>query len=73
MKIERNPVRLKEWRESTVSEIMGAKEAAEFLGISEPTLRQIAETDPTFPRRKVGARYLYGRTALVEWVNSGRD
>lgn len=48
-------------------EVMGVKEAAEFLAISERTLRRWIAAK-RLPYAKIGGTLLFRRQALLEWL-----
>lgn len=52
-------------------EILDFNEAAAFLGISTKTFSKILKTED-LPGRKVGREWKFSRSALLEWVGSGR-
>lgn len=53
---------------STLSLLMSAEEAAHQLGISRPTVFQLAHRED-FPSIKIGKRLLISRAGLEDWVN----
>ncbi len=50
------------------NEILTQGEAAQFLKISVDLLRRATE-EKVIPFRRLGSRILYGRQALLRWVN----
>ena len=49
-------------------EIMNMEQVALFLGVSKETVRKpVAEEG--LRRRRVGERWLFGRRAIIAWVN----
>lgn len=54
--------------ESTFPEVLTQCEAARFLRISVPLLRNLTENN-TVPSKRVGSRVIYGREALRRWIN----
>lgn len=57
--------------EADVREILNFAEAATFLGVSLKTLSKVLHHE-NLPARKVGREWKFSRTALVEWIGSGR-
>ena len=53
---------------NTTSLLMSAEEAAHQLGISRPTVFQLAHRED-FPSLKIGKRLLISRAGLEDWVN----
>jgi len=51
---------------------MNLDEAAAFLGVSLRTFLRVLHTED-LPCRKVGREWKFSRSALVEWVASGRS
>lgn len=49
-------------------EIMNMEQVALFLGVSKETVRKTA-AEEGLRRRRVGERWLFGRRAIVAWVN----
>ncbi len=49
--------------------VFNLKEAADYLGISTPTLVQLLKSGRIFYRR-VGQRWLISKTALDNWLNN---
>lgn len=48
------------------AETLNLAEAAEFLGVSTKWLRTHAQQERV-PCRKIGSRWLFSRTVLVQW------
>ena len=43
-------------------------------GISVPTVEELLETDPTFPRRiRIGRRWFYWRGDLLRWLERNQQ
>ena len=55
-------------RENENQEVLTQGEAARFLKISVDTLRRATE-EKIIPSRRLGGRILYGRQALLKWLN----
>jgi excisionase family DNA binding protein len=53
-------------------EILNIDEAADLLGVSVKTFNKVLHTQD-IPARKVGREWKFSRSALVEWVGSGRS
>jgi hypothetical protein len=49
--------------------VLTAKDAAEMLQISIPTLRDHFLCRPDFPKIKAGTKFLIPRKALEDWIN----
>ena len=49
--------------------VFNLKEAAEYLGISAPTLVGLLKSGE-IPSRRAGQRWLISKTALDEWLNA---
>ncbi|MBQ9127164.1 MAG: helix-turn-helix domain-containing protein [Thermoguttaceae bacterium] len=49
-------------------EIMNMEQVALFLGVSKETVRKMV-AEEGLPHRRVGERWLFGRRAIVAWVN----
>lgn len=49
-------------------EIMNMEQVALFLGVSKETVRKMV-AEEGLPHRRVGERRLFGRRAIVAWVN----
>lgn len=54
------------------AEILRPAQAAQFCGISRRHLYNIAESDPTFPRKIVISRRYVGwrRESLIDWLRA---
>ncbi len=48
-------------------ENLNVDEAAEFLGVSTPTIHRLKALDK-IPFKKVGTRVIYQRSALTKWL-----
>lgn len=46
---------------------LNLKEAAEFMGVSEPTMRQIARRED-FPAVRVGKRWIIPSREFTDWL-----
>lgn len=58
--------------ESVADELIGFKEAAELLQVSDKTLiKLLAEED--LPARKLGNKWIFSKEALIQWVRDGRS
>jgi len=53
-------------------EIMTIEQAAELLGVSVKTFNKVLHSQ-SIPARKIGREWKFSRTALIEWVGSGRS
>lgn len=49
-------------------DVLTAEEAARFLRISISTLYQLVK-EGALPLRRIGTRLIFGRQALLKWVN----
>lgn len=49
--------------------IMNSKQAAEFLGVGERTIRQAAR-DGTLPGKRIGRAWRFSRRALLDWLSA---
>ncbi len=52
--------------------VFNLKEAADYLGISTPTLVRLLKSDRIFYRR-VGQRWLISKTTLDTWLNNTNE
>jgi len=52
------------------NEIMTVDEVAAFLRVNRKTIYQYA-TRQRIPHRKVGRRFLFSKSALMEWLTGG--
>ena len=51
---------------------IGVEEAAEYLGVKPSTIREwIKKTD--IPANKIGKQWKFKKSALDEWVKSGKS
>lgn len=48
--------------------LLSRKEAAELLGVAEPTFRKMVATDPRLPRYKVGSGLRFNKAALLNYI-----
>lgn len=53
-------------------EILTIEEAALLLGVSVKTFNKVLHSQ-SIPARKIGREWKFSRTALIEWVGSGRS
>lgn len=53
-------------------EILTIEEAAELLGVSVKTFNKVLHAE-CIPARKIGREWKFSRSALIEWVGSGRS
>jgi excisionase family DNA binding protein len=53
-------------------EILNIEEAAALLGVSVKTFNKVLHSD-NIPARKIGREWKFSRSALIEWVGSGRS
>lgn len=50
-------------------EILTMKEAAEYLKVSDDTIRRRLKDDPgAFPGRQIGRQWRFSKRALLRWV-----
>jgi excisionase family DNA binding protein len=52
-------------------DILNVEEAASLLGVSVKTFNKVLHAED-MPARKIGREWKFSRTALIEWVGSGR-
>lgn len=56
-------------KEIVCDEILSLEDVCNWLGVSERTvIRYVEEYD--FPCRKMGTTRLFGRKAIIDWVNN---
>ena len=55
----------------TVKDILNVEEAAAPLGVSVKTFNKVLHAED-MPARKIGREWKFSRSALIEWVGSGR-
>jgi len=55
----------------TTKDILNVEEAASLLGVSVKTFNKVLHAED-MPARKIGREWKFSRTALIEWVGSGR-
>lgn len=55
---------------TSFQDVLTLEEAADFLRISVPSLLKLAKTRE-IPARRIGTRIIFGKEALLHWVNSG--
>ena len=55
----------------TVKDILNVEEAAALLGVSVKTFNKVLHAED-MPARKIGREWKFSRSALIEWVGSGR-
>ncbi len=53
-------------------EILNIDQAAELLGVSVKTFNKVLHSQD-LPARKIGREWKFSRTALIQWVGSGRS
>ena len=53
-------------------DILNIDEAALLLGVSVKTFNKVLHAED-MPARKIGREWKFSRTALIEWVGSGRS
>ncbi len=53
-------------------EIINSSQVSRLLGLSELTVRKLARQG-VIPGRKVGRKWLFSRTHLIEWVKAGAN
>lgn len=51
---------------------VGTKEAAEFLGVKQATIRDWIRKGKDIPRMKIGKAWKFKYSELEEWARSGR-
>jgi len=51
-------------------EVLDAPSAARFIGVCESTILDLASRAEV-PCKRIGRRIIFGRRALVDWVNKG--
>jgi excisionase family DNA binding protein len=56
----------------TEREILNVEEAAALLGVSVKTFNKVLHSED-MPARKVGREWKFSRSALIDWVGSGRS
>lgn len=60
------------WAPTAEQEFLNQKEAAGLLGVSAKTLRDETKRGGV-PCKKIGARYVYSRQALIKWAGLTND
>lgn len=53
-------------------EILNIDEAAALLGVSVKTFNKVLHSE-NLPARKIGREWKFSRSALIDWVGSGRS
>jgi excisionase family DNA binding protein len=56
----------------TSKDILTIDEAAHLLGVSVKTFNKVLHTQ-SIPARKIGREWKFSRSALIDWVGSGRS
>lgn len=56
-------------KEIVSDEILSLEDVCNWLGVSERTIIRYAE-EHKFPCKKIGNTRLFGRKAIIDWVNS---
>lgn len=63
-----NLSRIDSSEDDSFPDVLTAEEAARFLRISISTLYQLVK-EGALPLRRIGTRLIFGRQALLKWVN----